>query len=150
LNYQNAPSRLMNIMMLPYCTVRLISARTIRFELQVDHHTVLKGGSSAVRQCWTSLLFFMKGGGADKGFWKSSKAALGGAKYNRGRLRTTTRVFVGVKQNSGRTFLVPVPDHSAVTLLGIIKTWILPSTTVISDCWRPTFVSAMGSSCTTL
>jgi hypothetical protein len=67
--------------------------------------------------------------------WKSIKAALRGAKYNRGRLRTTTRVFGGVKRDSGSTFIVPVPDHSAETLLGIIKIWILPSTTIISDCW---------------
>jgi hypothetical protein len=56
---------LMNIIMLSYYIMRLISAQTICLELQVDHHTVLNIGSSAARQCWTSLSFFMKrwGGG---------------------------------------------------------------------------------------
>jgi hypothetical protein len=66
--------------------------------------------------------------------WKSIKAALGGAKYNFGRLCTTTWVFGGIKWDLRRTFLAPVPHHSAEMLLGI-TTWILPSTTIISDCW---------------
>lgn len=44
-------------------------------------------------------------------------------------------MFGNVKQDSGRAFLVPLPDRSAETLLGIIKTWNLPCTTIISDCW---------------
>jgi len=74
-----------------------------------------------------------RGGGLTR-LRNSIKAALGGAKYNRGRLHTTMRVLGDVKRNLGRTFLVPVLNHSAETLLGI-KTWILPSTTIVSDCW---------------
>lgn len=73
------------------------------------------------------------GGGLTR-LWKSMKAALGGAKYNSGRLCTTTQVFGGVKRDSGRTFLAPIPDNSTEMLLGIIKTWIQPSTTIISEC----------------
>jgi hypothetical protein len=44
-------------------------------------------------------------------------------------------VFGGVERESGATFLVPVPDRTADTLMAIIRTWIEPGTTVISDCW---------------
>jgi hypothetical protein len=44
-------------------------------------------------------------------------------------------VFGGVERGSGRTFLVAVHDRSAETLIGLIKQWILPGTTIISDCW---------------
>ena len=44
-------------------------------------------------------------------------------------------MFGGIERGSGRTFLVAVHDRSAETLIGIIKRWILPGTTIISDCW---------------
>jgi hypothetical protein len=44
-------------------------------------------------------------------------------------------VFGGVKRHSGRTFFTPVPDRSAETLVAVIRDWIRPGTTVISDCW---------------
>jgi hypothetical protein len=43
-------------------------------------------------------------------------------------------VFGGVERESGRTFLVPVPDRTADILMAIIDAWIEPGTTVISDC----------------
>jgi hypothetical protein len=45
-------------------------------------------------------------------------------------------VFGGVERGTGRTFLVAVRDRSAEPLVGLIKKWILPGTTIIiSDCW---------------
>ena len=44
-------------------------------------------------------------------------------------------VFGGVERGSGRTFLVPVRDRTADTLMAVIRAWIEPGTTVISDCW---------------
>lgn len=63
----------------------------------------------------------------------------GRRKHKHDRLPTTMWVFVGSKPRSERTFLVPVPDHSAETLLAIIKAWILPGTTIVSFCWVPYF-----------
>jgi len=33
-------------------------------------------------------------------------------------------------------FLVPVPTRDSDTLLTVIKQWIRPGTTIVSDCWR--------------
>jgi hypothetical protein len=44
-------------------------------------------------------------------------------------------VFGGVERESGQTFLVPIQDRTADTLLALIHEWIEPGTTVISDCW---------------
>jgi len=48
------------------------------------------------------------------------------------------RVFGGIERDSNpsKTFFVPVSDRSAATLIPIIKRWILPGTTVLSDCWK--------------
>lgn len=67
--------------------------------------------------------------------WKSIKAALGGENYNRGGLRNTTQVFVVSSGSRERTFFYLSPIRSSETLLGINKTWILPSTTIKSDSW---------------
>jgi hypothetical protein len=44
-------------------------------------------------------------------------------------------VFAGIEHESSRTFLVPVPDRTADTLVNHIRAWIEPGTTIISDCW---------------
>lgn len=33
-------------------------------------------------------------------------------------------------------FIVPVPERSKETLINVIKEWILPGTTIISDCCK--------------
>lgn len=48
---------------------------------------------------------------------------VGRRKYNRGRR---------VAGQSGNIFLNPM-----ATLLPLIKEWILPETTIMSDCWKP-------------
>jgi len=37
--------------------------------------------------------------------------------------------------NRGDTCLAPVADHSAETLLTIIKAYIVPDTAIVSECW---------------
>jgi transposase-like protein len=44
-------------------------------------------------------------------------------------------VGVRVERESGKTFLVPVPDRTADTLMAVISDWIEPGNTVIGDCW---------------
>lgn len=58
-------------------------------------------------------------------------------KYNRGHKIEGQWVFGGVERGSGKFFLVPVEDRTKVTLLPIIKKFILPGTTIMSDCWKP-------------
>ena len=56
-------------------------------------------------------------------------------KYNKGRKKVGVWVFGGVERGTKRCFLVPVPNRTRPTLLAIIKEWILPGTTIISDEW---------------
>lgn len=57
-------------------------------------------------------------------------------KYNRGHL-VGQWVFGGIERGTNRCFLIPVERRD--TLLKIIEEWILPGTTVISDCWKVRF-----------
>jgi len=57
-------------------------------------------------------------------------------KYNRGALRAEQQwVFGGVERGSGRCFIWPVERRDAATLLNIIRQFIVPGTTIISDMW---------------
>jgi transposase-like protein len=63
------------------------------------------------------------------------ESKFGRRKYHRGHPVKGQWVFVGVERESGETFLVPVKDRTADTLMAIICDLIENGTTVISDCW---------------
>lgn len=44
--------------------------------------------------------------------------------------------FGGVERDSSNSFSVPVEHRDQKTLLPIIQKYILPGTTIISDCWK--------------
>lgn len=64
------------------------------------------------------------------------EAKIGKRKYNRGRWIDGYWIFGAFERDTGRAFVVQVPDRTASTLINIIKEWILPGTTIISDRWR--------------
>ena len=66
------------------------------------------------------------------------ESKFGKRKFNRGKGVDGVWVFGGIERDSHppRCFFVTVNDRSADTLIPIIKRWILPGTTIYSDCWR--------------
>jgi len=67
---------------------------------------------------------------------ETDEGKIGKRKYNRGRWIEGNWVFGGSERGSQNCFLVPVPSRGSDVLLDIIKTWIKPGTTIISDCWK--------------
>jgi IS1 family transposase len=64
-----------------------------------------------------------------------NESKFGKRKYHLGCYVKNQWVFGGVERGTGRTFLVAMHDRSAEALIGLIKQWILPSTTVITGYW---------------
>ncbi|EFX60123.1 hypothetical protein DAPPUDRAFT_19746, partial [Daphnia pulex] len=64
------------------------------------------------------------------------ESKFGKRKYNRGKRVDGVWVFGGVERETGKCFLVVVQNRTATTLLAVIKEWIKPGTTIISDCWK--------------
>jgi hypothetical protein len=60
---------------------------------------------------------------------------IGRCKYKRGHAVKVQWVSGGVERESGKTFLVHVPDRTADTLMAVVSAWIEPGTTVGIDCW---------------
>ena len=56
-------------------------------------------------------------------------------KYHRGQWRDGHWVFGGIERETGKCFLLEVPDRSSATLLPIIRRHILPGSHIISDGW---------------
>jgi transposase-like protein len=63
------------------------------------------------------------------------ESKFGRRKFHRGHPVKGQWVFGSVELESGETFLVPVKDRTADTLMAITRDRIEPGTTVISDCW---------------
>lgn len=69
------------------------------------------------------------------------EAKFGRRKYNRGRLLKGRWVLGGIEREADENgirgmFLVGVPDRTADTLLNIIKQYVRPGTTIMTDCWK--------------
>jgi transposase-like protein len=72
--------------------------------------------------------------GSPKKTLEMEESKFGRRKYHRGHPVKGHWVFGGVERESSKTFLIPVPDGNADTLMAVIDTWIEPGTTVITDC----------------
>ena len=64
------------------------------------------------------------------------ESKFGKRKYHRGKRVEGVWVFGGIERESRRSFFRIVEDRSAETLIPIIKEFVLPGTTIISDCWK--------------
>jgi len=110
-------------------------AHKIENEYCFRDHTVADWGML----CKETMLVFLEGwsvkiGGPNKTV-EIDERKFGRRKYHRGHPVKGQWVFGRVERESGETFLVPVKDRTANTLIDIIRDWVEPSTTVISDCW---------------
>ena len=63
------------------------------------------------------------------------ESVFGKMKYGRGRPVNGKWVFGGIERGSNKCFFRVVEYRKKETLLPIIRDWVLPGSTVISDCW---------------
>ena len=57
-------------------------------------------------------------------------------KYHRGQWTEGHWAFGAIERESGRCLITEVPDRLRETLELIIRCWILPGSSIISDGWR--------------
>jgi len=126
---------LLEIMLLTYDIMQKAPSNAIQKELQIEEHTACDW----FRFCREVVLDFIENKSemivGEGKVVEIDESKFGKRKYHRGHSVKGQWVFGGVERATGRTFLVAVHDRSAETLIGLIKQWILPGTTIISDCW---------------
>jgi transposase-like protein len=89
--------------------------------------------------CRETMLVFLEGSSVKIGRPNKSveidESKFGRRRYHTGHPSEGLWVFGGVERESRETFLVPIKDRTAETLMAVICDWIEPGTTVISDSW---------------
>ena len=99
-------------------------------------HTVVDWFNFAREVCATILFQTNEVLGGEGKVIEIDESKFGKRKYNRGRRVDGCWVFGGVERDSDKSFFVIVEDRTADTLIPLIQKFILPGTTIISDCWR--------------
>ena len=119
-----------------WLTIAFPRQRFLERELSMSSHTVVDWSSFCREVCvyWVERGSQMLGGQGV--IVEIDEAKLGKRKYDRGRWIDGTWVFGGFERGSKKCFLVPVPTRGSDVLLEVIKNWIRPGTTIMSDCWR--------------
>jgi len=132
--FQLSNLTLHEIMLLTYDIVCREPAHQIQNEYCFSAHTLADWGMF----CRETMLVFLESCsvkicGPNKTV-QIDESKFGRPRYHKGHPVKGQWVFGGVERESGETFLVPVKDRTAGTLMAIIGDWIEPGTTVISDC----------------
>ncbi|KAK9873686.1 hypothetical protein WA026_023686 [Henosepilachna vigintioctopunctata] len=105
-------------------------------EMGWSSHTVVDWSNFCREVCLSTVIKSSeKLGGVGK-IVEIDEAKFGKRKYNRGRIIEGQWIFGGIERQSKKIFLIPVPNRSKETLLEIINEWVLPGTTIMSDCWK--------------
>jgi hypothetical protein len=133
--FQHSNLTFHEVLFLTYDFVRHEPAHLIESEHRFNSNTLADWGQF----CRETMLLYMEGcsekiGGPNKTV-EINESKFGERKDGRGHPVKGQWVFGGVERESGRTFLVPVPDRTADTLMAVLDALIEPGTTVISDCW---------------
>ena len=122
--FQQSNLTFREILLVTYDIMRRETALRIKEEFCLSSSTVADWGTF----CRETMLMFMEGysekiGGPNKNV-EIDESKFGRLKYHRGHPVKGQWVFGGVERKSGRTFLVPVPDRTADTLVAIMRDWI--------------------------
>jgi len=108
------------------------------YETRIGTHAVVHFYNFLREVCSVILQEQSEAIGGPGKFVEIDESKFGKRKYHRGRRVEGVWVFGGIERDSNppKCLFVPVEDHSAATLIPIIKQWIKPGTTVLSDCWK--------------
>lgn len=109
-------------------------------EMGVDKNTVCDFAKDLREVCFVRCMEFeeMLGGIGEDGeslIVEIDESLFFKRKYNRGRIRNQQWVLGMIERISGKCILIPVPDRSTNTLLEIIRRYVRPGSTIITDGW---------------
>ncbi|GFU96196.1 mitotic-spindle organizing protein 2A [Trichonephila clavipes] len=104
-------------------------------DLGVGSHTAVDWYNFCRKVCIHVLIRdSCKIGGVDA-IVEVDESKFGKMKYGKRRPVNGKWVFGGTERNSNKCFFRVVPCRTKECLLSVIKEWVLPGTTIISDCW---------------
>jgi len=111
----------------------------IQLQLRLANQTIVDWSSFCREVCYDAMILCKVKLGGYGHTVEIDESKFGKRKYHRGHRVEGQWVFGGYERETGNCFMVPVENRTADTLLAIIKEWIKPGTTIISDCWKVFF-----------
>ncbi|KAF0691177.1 DDE Tnp IS1595 domain-containing protein, partial [Aphis craccivora] len=124
------------IVMFAYLWTEQVSLEFIRKQTDIARQTSVDWASFHREIVFDGMIIRHKKIGGEGKVVEIDESKFGKRKYHRGHRVEGQWVFGGVERETGRCFLVPVECRDKDTLLAAITDWILPGTTIISDCWK--------------
>lgn len=112
------------------------SYKCARHELGLADKTINDWCSFAREVCVDWVFKKTKKIGGEGQIVEIDESKFGKRKYNVGRVIEGQWVFGGICRETREFFMVPVADRTSATLLEIIRNYIHPGSTIISDCWK--------------
>lgn len=105
-------------------------------EMQISAHTVVDWSSFCREVCinWAERNSSVLGG--PNCIVEVYETKIDKQKYERGPEVEEEWVLGGIEKDTGNCFFVPVPDRTDYALLALVRQWIRPGTTIMSNCWR--------------
>lgn len=134
--FSNSNLPLETIILLTYFWVYRVEQAFVEHELAISHTTIVDWYNFSREVCICVLENFSKKIGGPGKIVEIDESKFGKRKYHKGRRVDGVWVFGGIERESKECFFKCVADRTANTLIDIIKEYILPGTTVISDCWK--------------
>lgn len=125
------------IVKLTYYSVYDFPNDFISRELRIgSDHTVVDWKNFSREVCLSILKLDNEKNGGTGRTVEIDESKFGKRKYHRGKRVDGVWVFGGIERETKKCFFEVVEDRSANTLIPIIKKYILPGTTILSDCWK--------------
>ena len=108
----------------------------LEYELDIASDTVVNRSNFCREVCLICLVDNSEKLGGNGVIVEIDECKMCKRKYNKGRIIEGQWIFGGIERESKKLFLVPVEERSKESLLAVIKEYILPGTTIVSDCWK--------------
>ncbi|KAF8789164.1 putative transposase-like protein like [Argiope bruennichi] len=136
--FENSRMDLSKVLLATAMWVKGCTHSFITEEADIARQTTTDGMSFCREVCVCMLVnksVTLGGGGAGK-IVEIDESKFGKRKYNKGKRVEGAWVFGGVERDSNKCFMAVVPVRTSETLISVLKEWVLPGSTVMSDCWK--------------
>lgn len=125
-----------NILMLTYMWCLKLPTESMINDLGLASDTVVNWCNFCREICVNSCVINNEKLGGEGKIVEIDESKFGKRKYQRGKWVEGRWVFGGIERGTDNCFMLVVEDRSRNTLLSVIKDYIKPGTTIISDCWK--------------
>ncbi|XP_049769628.1 uncharacterized protein LOC126108457 [Schistocerca cancellata] len=125
-----------DILKITYLWVKKCSGAFIGEELHLSKHTVVDWRSFCREVCVKDCIDNGDLLGGVGSVVEIVEAKLASRKFGRGKPVTGGWVYGGIERGSNKCFFQVVPKTTKRVFLNVLKKYVLPGTTVISDCFR--------------